>query len=202
MNRSILRWAGLWLVLSSSLAVTSCSYQENKNSQQVNGSYACQTCTQFRVSVWHVRTPNDDLPKMLNIRPDSSSESLNSADSVIVTSSGADTLQQGFMKDSRADFIGSMTGTTTSGELLPVMMSNAYGSLSGTLTAGPETHKLASRVVNFSLEAKLPFPDSNVPETKIWQSGRVMLRDGETVVGVSSVRDGWLVWLIGARFSG
>lgn len=202
MNRSILRWAGLWLVLASPLAVTSCSYQESKKPQQVAGSDTCQTCTQFRVSVWHVRTPNDDLPKMLNIRPDSSSESLNSADSVIVTSSGADTLEQRFMKDSRADFIGSTTGTTTAGDPLPVMLSNASGALSATLTAGSETRKLASRVVKFSLEAKLPFADSNVPETKIWQSGRVMLRDGEAVVGVSSVRDGWLVWLIGARFSG
>ncbi|HBH6890106.1 TPA: hypothetical protein KUM96_004368 [Serratia marcescens] len=202
MQRSIFQRAGLWLALVSTLVVSSCSYQESKNSQQVSGSDKCQTCTQFRVSVWHVRTPNDDLRKMLNIRPNTSPESLNTADSTIVTSSGADALEQRFMKDIRDEFIGSITGTTAAGDPFPVTLSNAYGTLNGTITAGPETQRLASRVIKFSLEAKLPFTDSDVPEAKIWQSGRVMLRDGEAVVSVSSVRDGWLVWLIGARLSG
>lgn len=201
MNRSFLGRAALLLALACPLAMTSCSYHKMNAPPPAFSTAACQGCTAFNLSVWHVRADQSDLMNLLKVSRHISPESLNSDSTEIVSSASAEGIAERLFKDRRSQHIGSTAGSTTAGEPLPVALSNAAGSFSATLTAGPETRRLASRVVKFSLSARLPYADSDVSGDESRESGRVMMKEGDTVVTVHSVRDGWLVWLIGARFS-
>ena len=201
MHRSLLPRAGLLLALVCPLAMTSCSYQEKIELPLAYGAMACQGCGKFTFSLWHISADHRELESLLQVSRHTSPESLSSDSTEIVTAAAADGIAQRLRSDSRSHLIGSVAGSTTAGEPLPVALSNASGSFSATLTAGPGTRRLASRVVKFSLSARLPYADSDATADEARESGRVMLRDGDTVVAVHPVRDGWLVWLIGARFS-
>ncbi|WP_058970009.1 hypothetical protein [Type-D symbiont of Plautia stali] len=201
MNRSFLGRAGLLLALACPLAMTSCSYHKMNAPPPASGATTCQGCTVFNLSVWHVRADQRDLMKLLKVSRHISPESLNSDSTEIVSSASAEGIAERLFKDRRSQNIVRYAGSTTEGEPLPVALSNTYDSYSATLTAGPEIRRLASRVVKFSLSARLPSADSGITGDEVHESGRVMLKDGDTVVTVHSVRDGWLVWLIGARFS-
>lgn len=201
MHHSFLPRARLLLALVCTLAMTSCSYQEKIQLPPAYDVMVCQGGGEFTFSLWHISADQREMGRLLQVSRHITPESLSSESTEIMTTAAADGITQRLYSDTRSQLIGSVTGSATAGESLPVALSNASGSFSATLTAGPETRRLASRVVKFSLSARLPYADIDAIVDESHESGRVMLRDGDTVVAVHPVRDGWLVWLIGARFS-
>ncbi|MHC2598805.1 hypothetical protein ACVLVH_004486 [Kluyvera sp. 1366] len=201
MNKTLLRCAGLALALVSPLVMTSCLPHEKNVAPQAYPAGECQNCSAFSVSVWHVSAGDRGLKDILQPVRYSTPESLSSDNTEVITSPAADAIRQRLEHDKLAVFVANLRGVTASGDSLPLSVDNASGAYSAVLTAGPQTRKLPSRVVNFSLSDSASSPGSRTPGDKSQVNGRVLLRDGDTVVSVHAVRDGWLVWLIGATFS-
>lgn len=201
MNCTLFRCAGIALALVAPLLMASCQSHEKKVAPQAYQADACPDCTAFRVSIWRVSADKNGLAELLRFKQNDSPKSLNSGTPKIIMSADAEAIAQRLLHDRRAAFVSEVRGVTPAGEALPFSIINAAESYSGLLTAGPQTHKLPSRVVKFSLFATVSYPGSQLPEDTTSENGRVMLKDGDTVVSVQAVRNGWLVWFTDATFS-
>lgn len=200
MNKTLLRCAGLALALVSPLVMTSCLPHEKSVAPQTYPAGACQSCNAFSVSVWHVSAGDAGLTDFFPAQ-DSSTESLNSEDMNVIDAARAEAITQQLQHDRHSTFIGKAWSTTAAGKSQLLSVDNASGAFSAVITPGPQTRKLSSRVVKLILSDSIPDAASRVSEDKSRVSARVLLRDGQTVLSVRSVQDGWLVWLISATFS-
>ncbi|WGK59997.1 hypothetical protein [Pantoea sp. SS70] len=200
MNKILLRRACLALTLVFPLALTSCLPHEKSVAPQTYPAGACQSCDAFSVSVWHVSGGEAGLTDFFPAQ-DSSTESLNSGDMKVIDAARAEAIMQLLQHNRRSTFIGKAWSTTAAGKSQLLSVNNASGAFSAEITAGPQTRKLSSRVVKLILSDSIPVTEGRVSEEKSRVSARVLLRDGQTVLSVRSVQDGWLVWLIGATFS-
>lgn len=201
MNRTLFRCAGIALALVAPLLMTSCQSHEKKGTPQANQADACPDCTAFRVRIWRVSADKNGLAELLQFKQNDYPESLNSGTPKVIMSADAEAIAQRLLHDRRAAFVSEVRGVTPASEALPFSIINAAETYSGLLTAGPQTHKLPSRVVKFSLFATVSYLGSQPAEDTTSENGRVMLKDGDTVVSVQAVRNGWLVWFIDATFS-
>lgn len=200
MNQTFSRCAALLLALISPLVMTSCLSHEKIIPLQSYSAGECQSCVAFTVSVWHVSTGEAGLTDFFPAQ-DTTTESLNSDDMNVIDTARAEAIMQRLQHDRRSAFIGKAWSMTVAGKSLLLSVPTASGAFSAFITAGPQTRRLSSRVVKLSLSDSTPDTQSQVSEEKSRVSARVLLRDGQTVLSVRSVQDGWLVWLIGAEFS-
>ncbi|MDI6955845.1 hypothetical protein [Pantoea sp. Pa-EAmG] len=201
MNRALFRCAGIALALVAPLLMASCQSHEKKGAPQAYQAGECPGCTAFRVRIWRVSADKNGLAELLRFKQNDSLESLNSGTPKIIMSADAEAIAQRLQHDSRAAFVSEARGVTPAGEPIPFSVSTATGTYSGLLMAGPQPHKLPSRVVKFSLFCTVSYPGSQLPEDTTSENGRVMLKDGLTVVSVQAVRNGWLVWFTETKFS-
>lgn len=201
MNRTFFRCAGIALALVAPLLMASCQSHEKKVAPQAYQAGECPDCTAFRVMIWRVSADKNGLAELLQLKQSDSPESLNSGTPKIIMPADAEAIAQRLLHDRRAAFVSEVRGVAPAGEALPFSVSGAAGTYSGLLTAGPQTHKLPSRVVKFSLSGTVSYPGSQPAEDTTSENGRVMLKDGDTVVSVQAVRNGWLVWFTDATFS-
>ncbi|MGK3137987.1 hypothetical protein ACCX84_19605 [Pantoea trifolii] len=200
MNKTLLRCAGLALTLVFPLALTSCLPHEKSVAPQTYPAGTCQSCDAFSVSVWHVSAGEAKFTDFFPAQ-DSSTESLNSEDIKVIDAARAEAIMQLLQHDRRSTFIGKAWSTSAAGKSQLFSVNNASGAFSAVITAGSQTRKLSSRVVKLILSDSISDAASRVSEEKSRVSARVLLRDGQTVLSVRSVQDGWLVWLIDATFS-
>lgn len=200
MNQAFTRSVALMFALISPLVMTSCLSHEKSIAPQTYSGGECQSCDAFSVSVWHVSAGEAGLTDFFPAQ-DNSTESLNSEDMNVIDAARAEAIMQRLQHDRRSAFIGKAWSTTTAGKSLLLSVHAASGAFSAVITAGPQTRRLSSRVVKLSLSDSTPDTQGRSSEENPRVSARVLLRDGQTVLSVRSVQDGWLVWLIGAEFS-
>lgn len=200
MNQAFTRCAALMFALISPLVMTSCISHEKSVPTQTYSTAECQSCAAFSVSVWHVSA---DLANLKDLFPaqDNTTESLNSEVMNVIDAARAEAIMQRLKHDRRSAFVGKAWNTTTAGKSALLSINSASGAFSAEITAGPQTQKLTSRVVKLSLSDSIPDAESLDLEDKAWMNGRFLLRDGDTVLLIQHMRNGWVVWLIGAKFS-
>ncbi len=203
MNGSLLRQASLCLALLSPLFVASCTSPATRGLPQGLTSQNCADCVVVNVKTWFF-TPSaaGDLQAVLQSLNSISPLPLNEEDRLRIISPSHDRAVPGLLsKKGKLDLIADGSSVTTSGRPFSVSTEGLWDTSGAVLTPLPLFGKSQARVINFDFSTNLPEGGSPLPVNKAFNSGRVVLRNGASLLLIQQVKNDYVVWLVSVGFA-
>lgn len=202
MNRVLIRRASLCLALLSPLFVTSCT-SPTQGLPTFPTAQNCADCIFFNVKAWFFTpSPAGGLPDVLQSLQGISPSALKEGDRLRIISPSHDRTIPGiFSKHGRLDLIADASSVTTPGEPISVSTKLPSGVFTTVLNPLPASGKRPLNIVSYEISANLPEGGFAIPVNKVFNSGRILLRNGESLLLIQQVKDEYVVWLVRASFS-
>jgi hypothetical protein len=117
----------------------------------------------------------------------------------VIPSSHYDELPGVFRRKGKLDFIAESPAVTMPGQPLSASIGGRWGEFNAVLTPGPVFNK-SSGMISFDISANFPAGGSSVPVNKVFNTGRVLFRNGSSLLLIQQINDEYIVWLVRADF--
>lgn len=187
----------LAIAMLSPLFVASCTSQPSQGMPQGLTSKSCRGCLYFTVKAWFF-TPSHTggLEAVLQSLPEVSPSLLDEGEMLRVISPSHDgALPARFRKHGKLDLIAEISSVTSPLQPIPVSLTGSSDEFNLVLTPGPASDNSLARSVSYDIGANLP-----TGKKAVYNSGHILLRNGESLLLLQHVNDEYVVWLVRVDF--
>lgn len=201
MNRSFSRGALLCLALISPLLVASCSSPASKGHHTALAEMAgqlCTSCVDFNVYAWKFKPDAGvEVTTLLDIAPDLTEKNTSADLQRLYKEARPAEIQRLLRQSGRAEPVLNFHSMTTKGRSLPVSTGGAEGKFSAVLMPVPLTTD-APDLISFELNSEVPF-GGFTHGNAVYSKGSFPLKEGDALLYLQKVSEGYVVWLILAK---
>ncbi|NWC64013.1 hypothetical protein [Cedecea sp. P7760] len=196
MNRSFLRSAWLCLAFISPLLIASCSSSDSKGPHATPAAgQLCTSCVDISVKVWKF-TPDAgfDVAKLSGMTPASTEGKATVNMQAILKEDQPTEILKRLRKSGRVELVLYTHGITTTGQALPVNVSGGEGKFSAVLLPVALTTD-APDLIRFELNSDVPV-GGFIHGAAVFSKGSFSIKEGDALLSLQKVREGYVVWLI------